>query len=469
LFKEFPVDVGIVYSGERIRGPDTYVSFGGDDVPYKFELVQARAMNEIEDGKVIIVGPDLPQIKEGSKSPLGILIEVAGAKVEKDLEAVIERRIHEYTNFIEGVMHLNQRYTIFVRISKGSYKKGLNSLAIYGKILMKLFKAELPIIEKMQVTFLTDEAKVKEMYQKALEIYSQRDERARALKDEDVEEFYGCVLCQSFAPTHCCIITPERWSLCGAINWFDGRASARVDPRGPVFKVDKGQLVDEVNEEYTGVNKVVQEKSLGETKRVYLHSMFKYPHTSCGCFEAIAFYIPEVDGAGVVGRDYREPTVNGLTFSSMANVTGGGAQTEGFVGIAINYMRSRKFFKADGGWSRFVWLPSYIKERVKDAIPKDLIDKIATEKEAKNIDQLREFLIKQNHPVVQRWKEKAPPAAPAEVPAEEAKEVARVPEMEIPAETIGMPVVAGGGGFKIILKNAKIHAEKLIIKKIEKK
>ena len=48
--------------------------------------------------------------------------------------------------------------------------------------------------------------------------------------------------------------------------------------------------------------------------------------------------------------------------------------------------------------------PSNIKERVKDFIPKDVIDKIATEKDVETIDQLKEFLKSKEHPIVEDGK-----------------------------------------------------------------
>ncbi|RLE71819.1 MAG: CO dehydrogenase/CO-methylating acetyl-CoA synthase complex subunit beta, partial [Thermoprotei archaeon] len=320
------------------------------------------------------------------------------------------------------------------------------------------------IIEKIQITFFTDPEKVKEMYEKALKIYEARDARARGLKDEEVDKFYGCSLCQSFAPTHVCVITPQRYSNCGAISWFDGRAAARVDPKGPLFAIEKGECLDPVKGEYTGVNEAVKEKSLGAITRVWLYTAFGYPHTSCGCFEAIAFYIPEVDGFGIVHRGFKGVTVNGLPFSTLADSTAGGRQIDGFHGISIEYMRSPKFLQADGGWYRVVWVPSEVLERVKDFIPKELIGKIATEKDATNIEELKKFLMEKGHPIVERWKEKAP-----EEKEEEVVEEREIPELPLTIE--GVPVAGvpmAGGGFKIILKNVKIKAKKAIIRRIEK-
>jgi len=455
MFEDIPVDVGVIYEGERIRRNNMQVELGGPKQPAKFELVRAKKMDEIEDEKVTIIGPDLKDLPEGGNVPFGIYIEVAGKAIEEDLEGVTERRIHEYLNFIEGIMHLNQRYDIWIRVSKKSFQKGLNSFTYLGKVLARLYKSELPFIEKIQFTFITDPAKVKEMYDQAAEIYEARDANARGMKDDDVDTFYGCTLCQSFAPTHMCIITPQRYSNCGSISWFDGRASAQVDPKGPVFAINKGDLLDAEKGEFSGINESIKQKTLGSIDKVWMYTGFGYPHTSCGCFEAMAFYIPEVEGYGIVDRGFKGVTVNGLPFSTLADSGAGGRQVDGFHGIAIEYIRSPKFLQADGGWDRVVWMPQSIKDRVKEFMPKEAIANVATENDAKTVDELTTFLKEKSHPVVQRWKEATAEAAPA-TEGEEALEGTAFP---VSTAT----VVAGG--FKIIFINAKIHAEKVIIKR----
>jgi len=458
MFEDIPVGIGIIYEGERIRGREMQIELGGPREQYKFELVQARSLDEIEDGKIGFIGSDLSGLNMGTNNPFGILIEVAGKEIEKDLEGVIERRIHEYVNFIEGFMHLNQRYDIQLRLSKKSYERGFNSLSLLGEVLIRLFKSEMSFIEKIQVTFITDPAKVEEWYGKALEIYEARDARARGMSDDEIDIFYGCSLCQSFAPTHLCVITAQRYANCGAISWFDGRATAKIDPKGPVFEITKGELIDPLTGEYEGVNKVIREKSLGEIERVQLYTAFGYPHTSCGCFEGCAFYIPELDGFGVVHRNFRDETVNGLNFVTISDLTAGGRQVDGFHGLSIEYMRSPKFLQADGGWNRVIWIPAEVKARIKDFMPPEMVDKIATETDVSNLDELRAFLKEKGHPIVERWAE-ALAAEEVEAPA-----VVTAPTLELAPGAIPIQGLPAGMGFRIILKNAKIKAEKMIIK-----
>ena len=62
-------------------------------------------------------------------------------------------------------------------------------------------------------------------------------------------------------------------------------------------------------------------------------------------------------------------------------------------------MRSPKFIQADGGLARIVWMPKELKERFKDVLEKKgLYDKIASEGDAKNVDELTAFLEKSGHP-----------------------------------------------------------------------
>lgn len=457
MFEDIPVDVGVIYEGERIRWRDTQVELGGPREKHKFELVKVRDQDDVED-EIKIIGLDLHEMEPDRSYPFGILIEVAGKEVEEDLEGVIERRIHEYTNFIEGVMHLNQRYDIHLRISKKSFEKGLNSFNFFGKVLQRLYKSALPFIEKIRITFVTDPDKIVEKYDEAVSTYNTRDAKARGMRDEDADAFYGCALCQSFAPTHCCVITPQRYSNCGAISWFDGRAAARVDPKGPLFTIEKGEYLDPIKGEYSGANEALRERTLGGVDRVWLYSAFGYPHTSCGCFEGLAFFIPEVDGFGLIYRDFKGKSVNGLAFSTMADSTAGGRQVDGFHGVSIEYLRSPKFLQADGGWNRVVWMPSNIKERVKDFIPSEVVDKVATENDVEDIDGLRAFLQDKGHPIVETWKVKKVEETISDVTE---APVATQPQLtSIPLGTVPMSV----GGFKIILKDAKIVAKKLIIK-----
>ncbi|WP_456455216.1 CO dehydrogenase/CO-methylating acetyl-CoA synthase complex subunit beta [Methanopyrus sp.] len=456
---DLPVDVSPRHEGERIRSGDMYVELAGPK-GLGAELFKVVDPDEIEPDKVEVIGPDIDEMEEGERYPFAIYVKAAGEELEEDVEGVLERRIHEFCNYVEGFMHLNQRDQIWCRVSKDAVEKGFR-LEHLGIVLRELYKEEFGnVIDSVEVTIITDEENVEEFIEYAREIYQKRDERAKGLSEEDVDEFYVCLMCQSFAPTHVCVITPDRPSLCGSITWHDAKAAYKIDPEGPIFPIEKGECLDPEAGEYEGVNKAFQEHSQGAVERVFLHSCLEYPHTSCGCFQAVVFYIPEVDGFGIVDREYPGETPIGLPFSTMAGEASGGEQQPGFVGVSYGYMESDKFLQYDGGWERVVWIPKALKERMKHAIPDELYDKIATEEDATTVEELREFLEKVEHPVVERWAEE--------------EEEEKVPEEEAPAEEPTMEVeelpIAPGGGLnvKIVLKNAKIYAEKVIIKRADR-
>ncbi|MGE5831552.1 MAG: acetyl-CoA decarbonylase/synthase complex subunit beta, partial [Methanomicrobiales archaeon] len=257
MFSDIPVEVGVVYEGERVRKQQMHAEFGGPGVKEKYEILEVKGPGEVKDGKITLIGPDFAEIPEASSLPFGTEIAVSGKGVEPDMAGVMERRIHDFSNWIEGYMHLNQRDAIWIRVDKRSVKKGL-SLRHIGLVISRLLKSAIPLIEAVEVTFITDPAEVTRRIGRVQAIFEERDARTRGMTDEDVGVFFGCTLCQSFAPPHVCVITPQRYANCGAISWMDGRAASRVDPKGPIFEIAKGECVDPVTGEYTGVNTVVK-------------------------------------------------------------------------------------------------------------------------------------------------------------------------------------------------------------------
>ncbi len=466
---EFPFEISPMFEGERIRKDGMYVELAGPKSK-GFELVRAADINDIEDDKFTLIGPDLSDMEEGSRHPIAMIYKIAGELVETDLESIVERRNHEFQNYIQGLMHLNQRDDVWLRLGTDAVNKGLTSFEYIAKAIMMLFKNELPFIEKVEAIYITDIQEVEKELDSAKEVYKARDERTRNLHDEDVDTFYGCTLCASFAPTNVCVVTPDRISLCGAINWFDGRAAAKVDPEGPQFAIPKGELIDSESGEYSGVNEAAKRLSSGEYDRIKLHSFFEYPHTSCGCFEVVGFYIPEVDGIGWIDRDFAGTAPNGLQFSTMAGQTGGGKQVAGFLGVGINYFRSPKFIQSDGGWNRVVWMPKILKEKILNDIPEDIRDKIATEEETSDIESLKNFLSEKEHPIVVRWNEEEEENDVQETPSPQQQGYEAPQMMQMPSNfmpSIPMGSSGGSAGMKIILKNAKVSIEKIIIKKDE--
>ena len=404
-----PVSYGPAFEGERIRKEDMFIEFGGARTP-SFEWVRMREMEEIEDGKVTVVGNDWRErYEQGGKMPLAIVIDVAGRKMQKDFESVIERKVHHNLNEAQGVWHMGQRDINWMRISNNAKKDGF-ALEHLGVIQAAMTHARFrSIVDKVQVTLYTDEKDVLELQEEARAAYRERDRRLGGLVDDAVDTFYSCLLCQSFAPSHVCVISPERLGLCGAYNWLDCKAAFEIDPTGGNQPIPKGDLIDAKYGRYTGIDEYLKKASGGALETLNLYTIMENPMTSCGCFECIVAIVPEANGVMIVQRGHTAMTPVGMKFSTLAGTVGGGTQNPGFMGIGRNFIISKKFLSGDGGIKRIVWMTKNLKESLKEAFSEraadegapDLLDKIADETVCEDSEKLLEFLAGVGHPALE--------------------------------------------------------------------
>jgi acetyl-CoA synthase len=336
------------------------------------------------------------------------VIKVAGRKMQSDFEPVLERQVHYFINGASGIQHIGQRDITWIRISNGAYERGFN-LRHFGDILIARFHADFgAIVDKVEVTLYTDPKLVPEWLEKARTAYDFRNRRLADLTDEAVTEFYSCTLCQSFAPDHVCVVTPQRLGLCGAYNWLDCKASFQINPTGPNQPIPKGKLVDPVKGYWSGPTEFVQQASHGAVQDVTMYSIMENPMTACGCFECIVMLIPEANGVMVVSREDPSMTPAGMTFSTLAGMAGGGLQTPGVMGVGKYYLTSPKFISADGGFKRIVWMSSFLKQTMAEEFKEvaeregdpDLIDRIADETICTDVDGLVEYLAEKEHPAM---------------------------------------------------------------------
>jgi len=402
---DIPMSFGPAFEGERIRKDDLFMECGGGRTS-GVEVLISKEMDEVEDGLVTVEGPDIKDIKEGENLPIAILVEVAGREMQSDFEPILERQFHHLINYIQGIMHMGQRDIMWVRIGKAAVEKGF-SFEHFGRVLHgKLHQEFGAIVDKIQVKIYTEQDKVEEIQALAKSVYAERDKRLGSMTDETEDVFYSCTLCQSFAPSHVCIITPERIGMCGAYNWLDGKASFQINPTGPNQPIEKGECLDESLGVFKGINDFVNQASRGAVTDLSCYSLMTDPMTACGCFEAIAAMLPQCNGIMVVNRDYMGMTPSGMKFTTLAGMAGGGAQTPGFMGVSKHYMTSPKLFMAEGGLERMVWLPKSMKEEISDKLKErcaeigkpELYDMIATEENGTTEEEILAFLKEKGHP-----------------------------------------------------------------------
>ncbi|MDV0445711.1 Carbon monoxide dehydrogenase/acetyl-CoA synthase subunit alpha [Methanimicrococcus sp. At1] len=413
-------------SGEHIRDEDVFVVLGGAEDG--FQLVSADDKIERSDYfDEYLVGPELEEL--GKAAPFGLIVQMkikdetalkiqkSGAVLKEDLEAVVEKKLGDIFNLISGVSHEHTRDRIEIKISIDAVKEGITFEKIEA-FVSEMILEEFPFIEAVLIRIYTDKEAVSAGLEIARQKYMRRDERSLCVHDEDAERFYGCKICQISSPAHICVITPDRPSVCGTINWFEAGAAAAANPDGPVFEIEKGDVLDESGGEYSGVNNAVLAGSGGENDRFLLYSLVENPHTTGSVFDIIAFYIPEANGVGLIDRQTKTPSVNCLTFEEMAIFTGYGQQISGFSGVGETYLFSDKFMQKEGGWDNVVWMSQSLKDKLIQKIQAEKetgketeekaeektekyskllekIQKIPTEKDAENLKALDDFWKKQ--------------------------------------------------------------------------
>lgn len=402
-----PVPYGSAFEGEVVRKADLRVEFGGK-YSKCFEYLYTAPLEEVVDGKVEVVGPDFSEIPPQGSMSVGVVAKVAGRAMQTDFEPVLERQIHYFVNGASGIQHVGQRDIAWIRISNAAADKGF-SLPDLGKILHARFHADFgAIVDKVQVTIYTDPKLFDEWLGKARESYDYRNKRLADLTDDKVDEFYSCTLCQSFAPNHVCVVSPQRLGLCGAYNWLDCKASFSINPTGPNQPIKLGKVIDPVKGYWSGTNEYAAMGSHGVVNEVTMYSIMENPMTACGCFECIVMLIPEANGVMVVSREDTSMTPAGMTFSTLAGIAGGGLQTPGVMGVGKFYLISPKFISADGGFKRIVWMSSVLKNTMADEFravceregDPDLMDKIADERNVTTVDELLAWLEAHGHPAM---------------------------------------------------------------------
>ncbi len=226
------------------------------------------------------------------------------------------------------------------------------------------------------------------------------------MTDEGTETFYSCILCQSFAPNHVCVVSPERTGLCGAYNWLDCRAAYEINPEGPNQPVHKGDTLNARLGQFKGCNDYIQKASRQNVKNVSFYSLMEDPMTTCGCCECIASVLPMCNAIMTVDRDYNGMTPCGMKFTTLAGSVGGGAQTPGFLGHSKYNITQRKFLAGDGGLLRIAWMPKRLKEELYERLKKrgeelgmpNFPDMIADETIGATEEEVLEFLTEKGHP-----------------------------------------------------------------------
>lgn len=328
---------------------------------------------------------------------VGILVEVADENLTNDLALFVERHALKAVNYLKGVRAGRSDGLFSIALAAGSAPSdGEIADAIYWGIRLRL-----PGLDRIGVTLIYDEIAL-EREAAAVRAYTElRRRTVESMNETNTELFCVCTECRPFSLGHTCITTPEREPMCATRTYASIKAAALYDSDDVPWKrreerdlpmreiIRKGRLLDAARGEYEGSNDAYARMTDGKLNRVFLHSLRDHPHTSCGCFQTLAFWIPEVAGIGIMLRGSRAVAPGGRTWERLANQAGG-KQTPGITGLSIHYIRSPSFLRGDGGIGNVVWMDSSLYGKISDLFPSG--QRVATEKDVTDTESLRRFV-----------------------------------------------------------------------------
>jgi acetyl-CoA synthase len=397
------------FEDENIGEAELAIQFGGNDAR-AFQLVQKGRPEELTDGRVEIIGPELSELGTGAATDLGIVVKVAGAKVQTEFEGFLERRIQPYLNLAKGVQHTGAEDAVSIRIAKSAIDNGLD-LRSLGKILTTRFHEDFAALEKVEVTLTTEPKSFGEWHTKAHRIHQARRAQIAGLSDSQVDEFFVCTNCRAIAPNNVTIISPERVSPCGQCNWLDAKAGYEMKSTGVRRPIRPGKPIDAEKGIWAGLNEYARTASRGRVKELALYSIAQSPVCACADFECIVMVIPEANGVMVLAHDDTSPTPAGVNVDIFASIAAG-EQVPGVEGIGKSHLLSPKFIAAEGGFKRVVWMSSILKEAMAEELKSVciregepwLMEKIADERQVTSVAELVGWLKARNHPALQMQK-----------------------------------------------------------------
>lgn len=419
------IGVGPAYMG-AIKKKEMHVELSGpkSDFTGFSQLEIIYDPDEVVDGKVTLIGPEASELPQGTSLPGGFYFKVYGRTLTMDHTEYMQRALIMSMPAQEGFWSQGPPLTPWMRMSTKVVHK--HSFVKAAQIVRAYILSTIPIAEKVEALVIVGVPEVggHELVKRFVEELKERqdiiDAKLAQVGDEDVDLFYGCTLCQTFAPSHVCTIPPGDAAYCGVMSYYGAKVTAEIDPTGYCFGIPRGEILDPLAGHFSGVDQKVYEKSHEAIKRVHLYSALKYSVTNCGCFEAIVFYIPEVDGFGITHRRFFGNTPIGIPFSQLAGSISGGQQVHGTKGISIRQMKTKKFIQGDGGWYRVVWIPEDLKSELLGVIPEEVYHAIITDKDTIEPGEIVRLVRERRHPITQRfWKDGNPVPLKIPLPGED--------------------------------------------------
>ncbi|MCK5567859.1 MAG: hypothetical protein KAI62_08095, partial [Actinomycetia bacterium] len=334
-----PAYANTAYSNEKIKALKTW----GETNNSFFLLRKEKGVKKSID----ISGKEVNDI--------GIIVEVDHKDLSFDMEQTLEKEALSAINYIPGIKAVESKGMLSIKAESQVLDIKKIVEAIYWGLRLKY-----PRLENIKVKIEFDSRKLAGQAESIREYKAERKEKISGMTEDNTDTFCACIECRPFSLEHTCILTPDRIPMCAARTYFTVKAaslfgntikpyvreSEKILPLKSTFA--KGRAIDNEKGEYEGCNDMYRKLTRGRLDRVYLHSLRGNPHTSCGCFQNLAFWMDDADRIGIMSRDSEAVAPGGITWDSLAN-RAGGKQSEGIMGVSLAYIKSKNFLKGDGG------------------------------------------------------------------------------------------------------------------------
>ena len=334
---------------------------------------------------------------------VGILVEIQEPAFTDDIALTVERDAIKAISFFPGM----RAYEKDGRFCIETAEKADVQWPQIAEVIAAQVRLHYPRIEHIALRVILDSAECARLAPEVRAYKQHRKALVDGMTEENTDQFVVCTECRPFSLVHTCIVTPDRTPMCAARSYASIKAAALFGFAGDPYKrrseedialrtvFSRGAVIDAARGEYEGANRMYRETTRGKLQRVFLHSVRGFPHTSCGCFQTLVFWIDEAKGLGIMGRGSKAVAPNGMTWDLLAN-RAGGKQTDGVMGVSVAYIRSRHFMKGDGGIANVVWVDGGLLPKIRDTIPAG--QRVATELDVATIDQLRTFIGQNTRP-----------------------------------------------------------------------
>jgi acetyl-CoA decarbonylase/synthase complex subunit beta len=381
---DVPVPTGSVFVREKLSEDSIALALKGSSSSF----MVVRTSSVVLEDEIVIREPS------GVADGFSVLVELGNEAVDPPITLWVEGVLRKLINLAKGVkVSVEGSGGVALKITHEAHDAGF-TLYHLGNLVQTELRNEFPEIGPVRVSFITDREEEEKLHPDILAYTEERSRLIKETREEDLDYFYGCTRCRSFSLGHACTVTPDRPAQCSK-PWYQLKANAVLNP-GDVYDkcvlVEVGECLDPVRGEYLGVNLSTEERTEGRVSRVFLHSIFGSPHTACSCFQNAVYHIPEVDGIAIMNRGFEGEAPGGMTWTRLGNMLAGRQYKGGAATVATAYLRSRKFLQADGGYERVVWMSDFLKKAAGGAIPQALRGSIATENDARTIEELEAFL-----------------------------------------------------------------------------